>query len=215
MSAVRLAGVRGPSGPGEAPSAPEAAAVPADLPARLIRRCQEGDEAAWAELYVQEGPRVARFLRRLLGPSRDTDDAVQQVFVELFTSLPRFRGDARLSTWLYRIACHVAGKKLRGERRRRRRLAALLDWLGVESGDAPTAPGPEDCVAAREELGRLADAVDALPVGLRLVWVLRMVEGLSSEEVAAALGLPVGTVRSRLHHARRRVDAALAEEEDA
>jgi RNA polymerase sigma-70 factor (ECF subfamily) len=177
----------------------------------LVSRCQGGDEAAWAELYRQESPRVARFLRRFLGPHRETDDAIQQVFVELFTSLPRFRGDARPTTWIFRIAANVALNRLRSERRRDRRAAALLDWLlgapGVTAG-----PGPDAEVAARQELRQLAAAVDVLPVGHRLVWLLREVEELSTEEVAAALELEPGTVRSRLHHARRKVMARLDKE---
>jgi RNA polymerase sigma-70 factor, ECF subfamily len=186
--------------------------VPVDPVLRLVRRCQAGEPAAWTELYRQEGPRVARFLRRLLGPSRDTDDIVQQVFVEVFAALPSFRGDARLSTWIYGIAANVARKKLRSERYRKRYLAALVDELASDAADERGGGAPDDCVAAREELDRLAAAVDALPVKLRLVWVLRVLEELPTEDVAAALDIPIGTVRSRLHLARRQVDAALAEE---
>ncbi len=110
--------------PGAAAGRGDAEVVPVDPVLRLVQRCRAGDPAAWTELYRQEGPRVARFLRRLLGPTRDTDDAVQQVFVELFASLARFRGEARLSTWLYSIASNVARKRLRGERYRKRYLNA-------------------------------------------------------------------------------------------
>lgn len=178
--------------------------VHVDPTQRLVHRCRTGDERAWAELYHQEAPRITRFLRRLLGPERESDDAVQQVFVELFTSLPRFRGDAKLTTWIYRIACNVAGKRLRSERRRLRRMAALFDWIDGDGADS-SPPRPDRQVIARDELRRLASAVDELPVGQRLVWVLREVEDLSTEEVAAALDLSPGTVRSRLHHARKRV----------
>jgi len=174
----------------------------------LVSRCQGGDEAAWAELYRRESPRVARFLRRFLGPDRETDDAIQQVFVELFTSLPRFRGDAQPTTWIFRVAANVALNRLRTERRRERRAAALLDWL-LGTPTSAVGPRPDAEVEARQELRLLAAAVDALPTGQRLVWVLREVEELSTEEVAAALDLEPGTVRSRLHHAKRKVGKRL------
>lgn len=180
--------------------------VPVDPALRLVQRCRRGDETAWRELYRREGPAVARFVRRLLGPGEAADDAIQQVFVELFRSLPQYRGEASLRTWLYRIAAHVASRRLRGERRRERYAAAFED----EPGGAVAAVSPERRVAAREELARIAEAVDRLPLKQRLVWVLCEVEELSMDEAAAALGVSGGTVRSRLHHARRKVAARLA-----
>lgn len=194
--------------PPDAGDAAASAAAEGEALDRLIRRCQEGDEQAWAELYRQELPRVARFMQRLLGPDREADDAVQQVFVELFTSLPRFRGEAQPATWIYSIASHVAQNRLRTEWRRRRRAAALLELILDVPGTA-AGPGPDRTAVAREELRQLGAAVDALPVRHRMVWMLRDIEGLTTDEVAAALGLEPGTVRSRLHHARRKVMARL------
>lgn len=172
-----------------------------------LERCRAGDEAAWADLYYANAPMVARFLQRMLGPCDDLDDLIQQVFVELFSSLHRFRGDARLSTWVYRISAHVASKRLRSARRHRRRLEAFArDGLRTV-GFSPTTSSER--VEASSQLRRVARVVDCMDDRHRAVWVMRELEGLSTEEVALALDLRPGTVRSRLFKARKAVVVAL------
>jgi len=174
--------------------------------ATLLARCRDGDDAAWAELYRAWAPQAARFLRRLLGPTPEMEDLVQQVFVRLFDALPRFRGDATLATWVYGIAANVADRHRRCRFRWLRRGEAWAMWIaGLPPGDGDV-PGAAD---ARAALRVIASAVETLDFDHRTVWVLREWEGLSSAQVADALGVPVGTVRSRLFHARRAVTAAL------
>ena len=175
----------------------------------LIDRCRGGDEAAWADLYHLHSGSVARFLHRLLGVEAEAEDLVQQVFVELFTSLGRFRGDARLSTWLYRIASNVAHKHVRGRSRARRRVDALRTHA---LADAALPADNRGRAEASAELRRVLVAVEELDMDHRVVWVMREVEGLSTEEVALALGVREGTVRSRLFHARKRVIERLGDE---
>ena len=79
---------------------------------KLVARCARGDERAWEELYAANAPIVTRFLTRMLGPASYVDDLVQQVFVEVFSGIRRFRGEARVSTWLYGIARNVAWRHL-------------------------------------------------------------------------------------------------------
>lgn len=170
----------------------------------LVRRCQAGDERAWGELYRAHAPLVARFVGRMVGPSEPLDDLVQAVFVQVFRSIRRFRGDARLTTWLYGIAHRVTAKHIRAESRRRRRDSR---W----SADQATRAGsPEPVMLAREALAVVQRAVLALPEPQRAVWVMRELEGLSTSEVAEALGTRLGTVRSRLFAARQHVLDALA-----
>lgn len=180
--------------------------------ATLVARCQDGDDRAWAEVYRAQGPSVAAFLRRLNGPRADVDELVQQVFVELFGSIGRFRGDARLSTWLYRIAARVSAKAERTSGRHRRRLFA---WANALAAGPLATPDASAQVAARSELER----VDATLAGLkhihRAVWIMSEIEGLSIDEMAAALGVGAGTVRSRLTKARRLVSVGLARGEAA
>ena len=181
-------------------------AAPPSGEAALVARCRAGHDAAWAEVYRTEGPRVAAFLRRMNGPTADVDDLVQQVFVEAFAAFGRFRGEARLSTWLYRIAAHVSAKHDRASGRHRRRLWAWAMALGASS---LSAPDPSEQVEARGALSRIDDALARLKPGHRAVWVLIEVEGQSLAEVALALTLPEGTVRSRLLKARRVVADAV------
>ena len=169
----------------------------------LLDRCRRGDEAAWAELFREHAPRLAAFLRGVLSRC-DVDDLVQRVFLELLSSLDRFRGEASIATWLRRIAVHVAQKEARSFWRRRRKIDAWAFEL-----DAAADPDATDRLAAREELQRIAGALDQLDWRFRTVWVMRELEGMSVEDVAAALGERPATVRTRHHRARTRLCAAL------
>lgn len=178
---------------------------PSGPPDDLIARYRAGDEAAWADVYRACAPTIALFLRRLLGPVRDLDDLVQQVFVIALSSAGGYRGDSRMSTWLYGIATHVAAKHQRREFRWRRRREAWSDWLA----SADPAPDAVEAAEARALLRIVAGVLDRLDFRHRTVWVLRELEDLSTDQVAVALDIPVGTVRSRLFAARREVLAAL------
>lgn len=172
----------------------------------LALRCREGDEAAWCELYLAEGRRVASFLRRLLGNTPDLEDLVQQVFVALLSSLEGFRGDARFGTFVLGVATHVAEGHLRREFRWRRRKVA---WRELNDAGPSMGPDPAAGGEAREILAVTFQVLAGMDLGHRAVWTLSEVEGLDSEEVSRALDIPAGTVRSRLFHARRRVATAL------
>lgn len=173
-----------------------------------VRRCLRGDEAAWADLYRQHAPGVARFLGRLVGGDDGVDDLVQEVFLGVLSSLPRYRGEARLSTWILGVATNVAMHHRRGEARRRARMAREAEreeWGDVRIGT----PGAEVGAVARAELRVVAATLEEVPVDQRATWILAEVDGLDTGEVAAALGIPEGTVRSRLFHVRRRLLDAL------
>ncbi len=127
--------------------------------AALIEACRRGDEAAWASVYASQRASVSRFLRRCVGPHVELDDLVQKVFLEAFTSLHRFRGCSKLSTWLYRIANNVAAKEARSQGRYRRRLQALTlheDQCRRASSDAH----------GRAEARQAIDALDTVLAGL-------------------------------------------------
>lgn len=173
---------------------------------RLVERCRNGNEAAWAELYQTHAPTVTRFIARMLLPKDVVEDLVQQVFVEVFSSLKRFRGDSKVSTWLYRVAVFQIQRHLRSEWRlwRRKRAAAdVCTVLGIFSSDNPAMHA--EMVA---QLRVLKSTLDSMNSKHRFVWVMRELQGLSTEEVAAVLDTKVGTVRSRLFEARRQVFAA-------
>jgi RNA polymerase sigma-70 factor (ECF subfamily) len=160
----------------------------------LLARARRGDARAFARLAGEHGEGHRRLAFRLLGDRDRMDDALQEAYVRAFRALPRFKGDAALGTWLYRIVYNACLDELRRGRRRRE---AVLD-------DAAAAA--EDDVDARLDL---AAALAALPVDLRAVVLLVDAEGLSYDEAAEVLGVPAGTIGSRLNRARAELRTAL------
>lgn len=169
----------------------------------LVGRCVAGDELAWRELYRTHYAAAAAFLRKLGVREGDLDDATQEVFAQLFRSLPQFRREAQLRTWLYRL-CATQARRLR---RFRVVSAALGTWLGMAKDAATGQELPTEL--ARQ---RVAAALDRLNEGERLVFVLYELEGLSGEEVSQIAGCPIATVWRRLHYARARFRGAIEEE---
>jgi len=164
--------------------------------AELLRRFRSGDDAAFGEIVDRYERRVFTIAVRICRHHEDARDVTQDVFVTAFRSLARFRGDAQLSTWLHRVAVNAS---LDLVRRRGRREGPGLE----EIAESPSAePGPEstaiDAVHARE----VHRALGRIPADQRAVVVLHDLQGLDYAEVAEALEVPVGTVKSRLHRAR-------------
>ncbi len=168
----------------------------------LVARCVTGDQLAWRDLYRVYFPLASAFLRKLGVRPSELDDATQEVFVQLFRYLPRFRGEAQLKTWLYKLCLTQA----RRTRRWRALSGTLQRWFGNEEA---TSQLEFSATAARE---RVQHALDQLNDGERLVLVLYEFEGLSGEEIAGLAGCPVATVWRRLHYARPRFIAALGVE---
>jgi RNA polymerase sigma-70 factor (ECF subfamily) len=180
------------------PPSPEALA--------LIERCRRGERDALARFYRSYRPEVARTLYRVLGPrSDDLEDVVQEVFIEVFRSIPRFRGDARISTWLYRVAVNVALQRLR----KGRRLAEVGSPDGPDVADEQT---PQRALEAHERLLAVYRILDQLSPKKRVVFVLHEIEGREPKEIATIVGAPVLTVRTRLHYARKEFYARAARE---
>jgi RNA polymerase sigma-70 factor (ECF subfamily) len=163
-----------------------------------IRLAQEGDGAAMRELYGRYAPRVYAVVRRLAADDALAEDWAQEAWVRAFRALPRFRGEARFSTWLHRIAVNSA---LHGRRWRQRRV----------SNEVALPLAPEQSVRAEQTILRLTlqRALDALPDGMRQVVVLHDVEGYTHEEIAAELGVSPGTSKSQLFKARAKLRALL------
>lgn len=160
----------------------------------LVARCRAGDHAAWRMLHDRHAPTVYRFLAALGVPPAEREDACQDVFVAVYRSLDRFRGAARLSTWIYRIAARGAGRAMR----RRRMHAMLATLLQREPSPAPD-PDPSEKTA---RLALLDGMLGRLSEKKRLVLVLFEIEEVPVDEIARIVGCPENTVWSRLHHAR-------------
>lgn len=193
-----------------------AGASPVDeADAVLLARLREGDEAAFADLMRTAGPRLLSVARRILGNDEDARDAVQDTFLNAFRSLPRFEGQAKLSTWLHRIVVNTALMKLRTRRRKpEQSIETMLPAYKDDGHHAETFRSwaePVDKALERTETRALVrHLIDQLPESYRTVLVLRDIEGLDSEQAADALGLTVNATKIRLHRARQALRSLLA-----
>jgi RNA polymerase sigma-70 factor (ECF subfamily) len=173
--------------------------------AELVDRARAGDEAAFRALVVRYEPLVAATATGMLGRGPEAEDVGQETFVRFWRSLDRFRGDSTVGTYLTRIAMNLSLNVLKRRTRMRR-------WF--PGGDLPDRPDPAAGASReveRSETARLVgDAIRTLAPPHRAVVVLRLVQGLSTAETAAALGIPTGTVLSRLSRAQRRLREKLA-----
>jgi len=161
--------------------------------AELVRACRLGDMTAWRGLYDRYAPLVHRFSAALGVPIEEREDAAQEIFIAVYRSLKHFRGEAQLSTWIYRIAARHA---IRLGRRRRSRELMRVTMLKEKP---PITMDPSE---RSTQLATLDRMLAKLPPKKRTVLVLFEIEGLSAKEIADVVGCPENTVWSRLHHAR-------------
>ena len=166
--------------------------------AQLIRRAGDGDSRAVRALYERYAPRVYAVVRRIAGDDDLAQDYAQEAWIRAIRALPTFRGDARFSTWLHRIAVNAALQALRRADTRKRREAPMPEAV-------PVAPSNRDALLQ----GRLEEALDRLPNGMRQVLILHDVEGYTHEEIGEVLGVASGTSKSQLFKARAKMRALL------
>jgi RNA polymerase sigma factor (sigma-70 family) len=177
----------------------------------LIARARRGDSGAYEEI-VQRYQQIAfRTAYVVSGTAADAEDAAQDAFVKAYRALGRFRPGADFRPWLLRIVANEARNRVRSSGRRQQLQLRLAE--GLRSGDA--APSPEAAALSADERRRLLAAINAMAGEDRLVIASRYFLELSGEETAAALGIPEGTVKSRLSRALARLKAQLSEAADA
>ena len=177
------------------------------MPPDVVERAVAGEPEAVAAIYDEHHQTVRAFSRRLVGDEQAAEDLVHDVFVSLPDTLRRYAGRSSLRTFLIGVAVNHARHHVRAASRRR----AAVRRLSLVSTAAP--PEDPEVAATRRELAEaLTRALDALPLRQRVVFVLCEVEERTSAEVARIIDAPEGTVRSRLHHAKRKLRAALARE---
>jgi RNA polymerase sigma-70 factor (ECF subfamily) len=174
-------------------------AIELELVARFRAAGGGKRSAIFQEIFQFHRDRVFELCCRLCGSTAVAEDAVQETFVEVYKGLPLFRGEASLATWIYRVAMRAA---LRLRARERRTQHATMYT-------APVAANLEAGLAARDDVRAVYTALDALPAEQRVVVALFSIDGLSHGEIAAILGVPEGTVWSRLHKGRKALAAAL------
>ena len=176
---------------------------------QFLERLRRGEAAAYERLVAEQSGDVYALLFRLTNDPEEARDLTQETFLRAFQSINRFRGDSTLKTWIYRIAINQARNRWRWWRRRRRDATVSLDATDDqrETPLAATLPNahslnPEQETLAREREGQLRDALLGLRQSYREAVVLRDVEGFSYEEIAAALQISIGTVKSRISRGR-------------
>ena len=172
----------------------------------LVRRALARDDSAFRTIMEQHNRRLYRIARSILRNDSEAEDAVQEAYVHAFINLSEFRGESSLATWLARIAMNEALGRLRRER-------AVTDLEKIEARgneaqiipfpQAAASADPERTMAQREILQLVEQAADNLPEIFQIVFVTRVIEGMSVEETAGLLGLQPKTVRTRLYRARR------------
>lgn len=182
-----------------------------DIDLQLVRRVQEGDKKAFDLLVSKYQHKVIKLVFRYVKDINIAQDVAQDAFIKAYRALPEFRGDSAFYTWLYRIAINTAKNHLVSEGRRPPRSDVdYADAENFESGsgliDAAT---PENHLLSDEIADVVSKTVESLPDELRVALVLCELEGMSYEEIAAAMNCPIGTVRSRIFRARQAVDHEL------
>jgi len=176
---------------------------------QFLEKLRRGDAMAYERLVAEHSGDVYALLVRLTSDAEEARDLTQETFLRVFQSLDRFRGDASLKTWIYRIAINQARNRWRWWKRRRRDVTVSLDATD-ESGTKPLAatlpsqnsPSPEQQTLARERETQLREALGGLRRSYREAVILRDVEGFAYEQIAQTLQISIGTVKSRISRGR-------------
>lgn len=175
----------------------------------LIEKCRAGDITAFEPLVEKYRQRVWRLAYNVLRDREEAWDVAQEAFIKAYQALPSFRGQSAFYTWLYRIAMNVAADRARSRAAQGRAFGTERvpeeDWERVITDPNPSEASPADTASRREERVKIMQALDQLSEDHRRIIMLGDLEGLSYREIAETLEIPMGTVMSRLHNARKRL----------
>jgi RNA polymerase sigma-70 factor (ECF subfamily) len=174
----------------------------------VLQQCLKEDRQAQRQLFNFYKHRVHDLVFKSLGPRFDTDDIIQQVFIELFKSLSYFKGNSSLDTWVYRICIKVCTTQLR-KKYRKRQPQIVYDSVQTESEIDAKEESPYRDMEQKELSMAIYDALDRLDAEKRMTVVMYEMEGKSLEEIAQLAQVPVGTVKSRLFHGRKILEKQL------
>lgn len=185
--------------------------------ASLVARLRAGEDAAYEEIVRLYGGRLLVVARRMVGDEDDARDVVQESFLSAFKAIDGFQGDARLSTWLHRIAVNHALMRIRSRKRRPEEKIDDLLPRYREDGHRlePAAPWRElsdEVLSQGETRVRVREAIGRLPEGYRTVLLLRDIEEMDTAEVAELMGMTKNAVKTRLHRARQALRELLERE---
>jgi RNA polymerase sigma-70 factor (ECF subfamily) len=178
----------------------------------LVARVQQGDKRAFELLVSKYQRKINRLVSRLVRDAAEIEDVTQEAFIKAYRALPQFRGESAFYTWLYRIAINTAKNYLASQGRR---APTTTDNDAEEAETFDDADQlrdintPESLLMSKQVGDTVSRAMDALPEELRTAIQLREIEGMSYEDIAVAMGCPIGTVRSRIFRARESIAAEL------
>ncbi len=179
---------------------------------RLVERVQRGDKKAFELLVVKYQRKINRLVSRLVRDAAEIEDVTQEAFIKAYRALPQFRGDSAFYTWLYRIAINTAKNYLASQGRR----APTTTGSDVEEAETfddadqlRDINTPESLMMSKQVGETVGRAMDQLPEELRTAIQMREIEGMSYEDIAAAMNCPIGTVRSRIFRARESIASEL------
>ena len=172
----------------------------------LVQQVQSGDQRAFGLLVAKYQRRIYRLVLRFVHDPARAEDVAQETFLRAYRAIGQFRGDSQFYTWLYRIAVNTAKKAIADERKD----PTVFEGDAVDDGEETfrpterltTSETPESMLVSKEIAQTVNAAMDALPEDLRMAITLREIEGMSYEDIAAAMQCPIGTVRSRIFRAR-------------
>jgi RNA polymerase sigma-70 factor (ECF subfamily) len=170
----------------------------------LIQRFLAGEEAAFERLVERYYQRIDRLAQQVVRHPMAAEDIAQEVFLRAYRGLPRFRGEASFYSWLYRIAINLCLNYLR---RQAQQTSPPQDF---EASAPPAAPDPSVLLETQERHRLIHRAIDALPARYRIAIILRDLEGLSYQEIADVLDVPLGTVKSRINFGKQLLRKALS-----
>lgn len=181
-----------------------------DLDDELMQRCQRGDFQAFDKLVARHRTSLLSFANRVVGDRESAEDLVQETFIRMFRAIPRYKvGKAKFTTWMYRIIANLCKNELRNRSRRGRVISRPTsrdtdgDVQEVISSLPAAATSHPDCQLERKELQAMIEqTITELPAKYRVPLVLRDVQGMSYEEIAEIVKIPMGTVKSRINRAR-------------
>ena len=179
---------------------------------RLVERVQRGDKKAFELLVTKYQRKLNRLLSRFIRDPAEVEDVAQEAFIKAYRALPSFRGDSAFYTWLYRIAVNTAKNYLVAAGRRAPTSTAIdsEEAESFEEGHQLRHMNtPEAELMSKQVAATVNQTMEALPEELRVAITLREIEGMSYEDIAAAMSCPIGTVRSRIFRARETIAARI------
>ncbi|HEY8023805.1 MAG TPA: RNA polymerase sigma factor RpoE [Burkholderiaceae bacterium] len=174
----------------------------------LVERVQRGDKKAFELLVIKYQRKLMRLVSRLVRDQAEAEDVVQEAFIKAYRALPQFRGESAFYTWLYRIGINTAKNYLVTQGRRAPTSTEANSEEAETFDDADQLRDintPESMLATKQIAATVNAAMESLPEELRVAISLREIEGLSYDEIAEAMGCPIGTVRSRIFRAREAI----------